>query len=174
MFSSISSSSPRNKRLAVAAIAVGTVAALTTLPGATATANGDNGETITVKQEEVSFRFIDVPPKAKSADAPASPGDMILIVNRVIMENDWVGSLHASCVATRRVGNAANSPYLCDGVWKLRGGTISGITVVRPKYQRFAIAITGGTGKYDGASGTGIERVTGEGTSTVTLHLRGE
>lgn len=174
MFSSISSTSPRNKRLAVAAVAVGTVAALSTLPGTTATANGDNGETITVKQEELSFRFIDVPPKAKSPDAPASPGDMILIVNRVIMDDDWVGSLHASCVATRRVGNAANSPYLCDGVWKLRGGTISGITVIRPKNQRFAIAITGGTGKYDGASGTGIERVTGEGTSTVTMHLRGE
>ena len=54
-----------------------------------------------------------------------------------------------------RWGNWWNhSISICTGVYELAGGTLVGTTIDRPAQSMFHIAVTGGTGRYEGASGS--------------------
>jgi hypothetical protein len=134
----------------------------TTATGSTAT------ETLTFTSRPGTFRFFDVAPKG---ELPTT-GDSLVITNRLFKGGERIGTLHAECVVTRKVANPDNTPMLCQGVYVLDGGTISGTAMLLSNDAVTKIAVTGGTGTYAGASGTATEVTSDNGNKvkvTVTL-----
>ncbi len=128
----------------LASVAVFAVAAQPT----TATA----AQTLTFNSRPGTFRFVDIAPKG---ELPTS-GDSLIITNRLFKGGERIGTLHAECVVTRKVANPENTPMLCQGVYVLEGGTLTG-TAMLTNDLTTNIAVTGGTGTYAGASGTATE-----------------
>src|SRR5262249_45571728 len=65
-----------------------------------------------------------------------------------------IGQLNISCVTTR---GGLNWISICTGVYTLAGGTLVGTTINRGPVQgpnTLHIAVTGGTGRYEGARGS--------------------
>jgi hypothetical protein len=62
---------------------------------------------------------------------------------------------------------------LCTGFYTLPGGTLVGTTLARPSQQpgTLHIAITGGTGRYEGARGSIVSVGSNTGFATDTIHL---
>lgn len=147
--------------LVLASVSVLVVAAHPT----TATGSTASAETLTFTSREGSFRFIDIAPKGERP----TPGDSLVLVNQLWSSGERVGSLHATCVVTRKAKDPDRTPLLCHGMYLLPGGRLSGTAVVGGS-DTTTIAITGGTGKYAGASGTSVEVSEGA-TGTVTITL---
>lgn len=152
------------RTLATSAILLASVSVLvvaaqpTTATGSTAT------ETLTFTSRPGTFRFIDTAPKG---ELPTT-GDSLLITNRLFKGGERIGTLHAECVVTRKVSNPDNTPMLCQGVYVLDGGTLSGTAMLLSNDAVTKIAVTGGTGTYAGASGTATE-VTNEAGNRVKV-----
>jgi hypothetical protein len=160
------------RRAAASVVALSTIPVMlmVTSPGS-ATGTTSESSTLTFRMRTGSFRFIDMPPKAATADAPPSPGDYLVLTNRIFKAGDRVGTLHATCVVTRRAANPDRTPLLCTGAYRLPGGTLTGTTVLTTSATTH-IAITGGTGRFAGASGTSTEHDNQDGTTHVTIRLR--
>jgi len=81
-----------------------------------------------------------------------------------------IGQLNISCVTTR---GGLNWIAICDGVYTLAGGTLVGTTINRPSQgpNTLHIAITGGTGRYEGARGSVLSVGSSTGLATDTIHL---
>ena len=82
-----------------------------------------------------------------------------------------LGQLNIDCFATR---GGVNSIAICTGVYTLPGGTLVGTTISRNPSQSpntLHIAITGGTGRYEGARGSIVSAGSSTGLATDTIHL---
>jgi hypothetical protein len=86
------------------------------------------------------------------------------------MQKKPVGQLNISCVATK---GGVNWSAICTGVYTLAGGTLVGTTINRPSQgpNTLHIAVTGGTGRYEGARGSVLSVGSGTGLATDTIHL---
>lgn len=86
------------------------------------------------------------------------------------MQKKPVGQLNISCVVTK---GGLHYISICTGVYELPGGTLVGTTISRPSpgYGRLHIAVTGGTGRYEGASGSILSVGAGNGFARDTIHL---
>ena len=154
----------RRRYAALATVAVG--APLMVAAAQTTTAAQSN-EVLTFTSQEATFRFFDRAPKGEHPTA----GDSFVFTARLLDDGARVGTLHATCLVTRRTSNADNTPLLCHGTYVLPGGQLSGSALVRNEPET-RIAITGGTGDYAGATGESVE-TTGPGdTNTVTITLQ--
>jgi hypothetical protein len=80
------------------------------------------------------------------------------------------GQLHISCIATT---GGQNWVLLCTGVYALSGGTLVGTTLAVPSQgpNTLHIAITGGTGRYEGARGSVVSAGSKTGFANDTIHL---
>jgi hypothetical protein len=94
--------------------------------------------------------YKDLTPTTKQTHKGALAGDYELFKFNV----------YTGATLKERVGSAVFSCYygfdliaLCDATYELNDGTLAGIGMVDFKTTSFAIAITGGTGTYDGARG---------------------
>ena len=142
--------SSKTRKLAASAVVLTPVAVLvvaTTATGSTA------AETITFNSRPGTFRFVDIAPKGELP----TPGDSLVLTNRLFKGGERIGTLHAECVVTRKAANPDNTPMLCQGVYVLDGGTLSGTAMLLSSSAVTDIAVTGGTGTYAGASGTATE-----------------
>ena len=75
----------------------------------------------------------------------------------------------AWCIATRP-GKIAAATYACSGTFALNDGTITIAALQRGEPTTQLLAVTGGTGAYDGARGTIVSRTLKNGTEdTITL-----
>lgn len=156
------------RRLAASAVVLASVSVLVVAAHPTTATGSTAAETLTFKSKEGTFRFIDVAPKG---ELPTT-GDSLLITNKLFKSGERIGTLHAQCVVTRQVANPDNTPMLCQGVYVLDGGTITGTAMLLSNDAVTKIAVTGGTGAYAGASGTAKEVPSESGNSskvTVTL-----
>jgi hypothetical protein len=86
------------------------------------------------------------------------------------MQKKPIGQLNISCVTTR---GGLNWIQICTGVYTLPGGTLVGTTLDVPSQgpNTLHIAITGGTGRYEGARGSVTGVGSGTGLATDTIHL---
>jgi hypothetical protein len=85
------------------------------------------------------------------------------------MEKKPVGDLNINCVVTK---GGLHSISICTGVYELPGGTLVGTTIGRgPSQSTYRIAVTGGTGRYEGASGSILSVSGSAGYATDTIHL---
>src|SRR5438552_1140351 len=86
------------------------------------------------------------------------------------MQKKPVGQLNVSCVVTR---GGLNPISICTGVYTLAGGTLVGTTLDRSRQGPNAlhIAVTGGTGRYEGARGSILSVGSSTGLANDTIHL---
>jgi hypothetical protein len=87
------------------------------------------------------------------------------------MQKKPVGQLNIDCVTTK---GGLNYISICTGVYTLPGGTLVGTTLSRGPTQgpnTLHIAITGGTGRYEGARGSVLSLGSPTGLANDTIHL---
>jgi hypothetical protein len=118
-----------------------------------------------------TFGFVDNAPKTNRKDPHASIGDILAFSNPIFDESRThrLGISSAQCIATRP-GKIAAATYACSGTFALNDGTITIAALQRGEPTTQLLAVTGGTGAYDGARGTIVSRTLKNGTEdTITL-----
>ena len=150
-------------------VAAAAVAAIFLLPGAgSAQQSGERTFKLVETGKGASFKFVDVPPRAKR-NRP-SPGDGFVFTTPLKDASGASdGTLTAQCTFTPK------NQSVCNGVFRLKNGTITGTTEVNDSLKT-VIAITGGTGAYEGARGsiTSIDRSHADNSpADDTVHLLG-
>lgn len=145
------SSTPRKLVASGAALVAASVLVVAAHP-ITATGSTATAQTITFTSRPSTFHALDVAPRGETP----TPNDVFVVTNKLFKAGERIGTLHAQCVVTRRAANPDRTPLLCQGVYKLQDGTITG-TALLSANPTTTIAVTGGTGAYVGASGTATE-----------------
>jgi hypothetical protein len=159
----------RNRRTA-ALLAAGTLPlAFVVLPDASGTAAA--AASFTMKETPLTFRFVDLPPKSASEQAPPSIGDQIIFTSKLTRDGAPYGRLQALCSVTQKGGQ--NGPLLlCAGVFNTPDGQITVQTGGHFENEKtVVIAITGGTGDFSSAAGTITSVTKKDGTSIDTVDL---
>jgi hypothetical protein len=143
----------KTRRIAASTAVLASVSALVVAAHPiAATSSTATAQTITFTSRPATFRQLDVPPRGETP----TPNDSFVVTNKLFKAGERIGTLHAQCVVTRRAANPERTPLLCQGVYKLQDGTITGSAMLSAG-PRTKIAVTGGTGAYAGASGTAVE-----------------
>jgi hypothetical protein len=118
----------------------------------------------------VSAKLFDTPPVS---DKVVTPGDSYVLVRSLFDKSgrNRVGSLHVSCTIT---SGGRNPWFLCSGTYALAGGHITGNALFRNSDKQVTIAVTGGTGAYEGVLGSGTETLRDRAGNLAdeVLHLR--
>jgi hypothetical protein len=166
--------SPRSlTRTALALASLGLASLLVAVPASAA-----GTTTLTFKEPEKgsTFTYVDVAPTApKKHGFPTaiSPGDQLILTNPLTEGTKTIGKLRAKCTATASAKTTSETAFLqahfiCEGVFTVPGGALyANASIVKTGTEG---AITGGTGKYAGASGTIISKeIKGGSTTTITL-----
>src|SRR4051794_9833071 len=128
--------------------AAAAAAALFLIPGAGSAQQPGGEQTFKLVEpgKGASFKFVDVPPRAKR-NAP-SPGDGFVFTTPLKDPSGAsAGTLTAQCTFTPK------NRSVCNGIFRLKNGLITGTTESSDSLTT-VIAITGGTGAYEGARGT--------------------
>jgi hypothetical protein len=154
---------PRKPVLALALLAG--VAAISSALAATG-GTAPTGTTIKLLEDEA--RAISVPIGHHTGLAAGDEG----FTNRTLrtLEKKPVCQLNISCVTTK---GGLSYIQICTGVYTLPGGTLVGTTLNVPSQgpNTLHIAITGGTGRYEGARGSILSVGSSTGLATDTIHL---
>ncbi|HEY2479293.1 MAG TPA: hypothetical protein VGI17_11265 [Solirubrobacterales bacterium] len=131
--------------------------------------------TLTFKEPEKgsTFAFVDNAPTSKKKHGfPTrfSAGDEVIFTNPLEAEGKIVGKIRVTCTATNDAGSrhVAAAGFVCSGIAKIPGGTL--VFAAELAEGNTEGAITGGSGKYAGASGSFLSKE-GKGASTVTVTL---
>jgi hypothetical protein len=109
----------------------------------------DHGRTFTLHAVEVTDEFVDV------GDAGPSPGDQVVFATAVSRNGRPAGVTGGSCTVTN-LGSDDTFTASCQATARLQEGQITtqALVTFRAGLQpRFTLAVTGGTGRYSGASG---------------------
>jgi allene oxide cyclase len=118
-----------------------------------------------------TFGFVDNAPKTSRKDPHASIGDILAFRNPIFdgSRKHRLGVSSAQCIATR-AGRIASATYTCSGTFAVNDGTIAVAALQRGEPTTQQLAVTGGTGAYNGARGTIVARMLKSGTEdTITL-----
>lgn len=106
--------------------------------------------TFRLVEKSVGFNFIDNPPR-QGVNAPPLSGDQFAITSNLLTKGGaHAGTLEATCTVTR---GGENQRGTCFGVFALKGGQLAGIALLTNSDVTH-IAVTGGTGVYEGVSGS--------------------
>jgi hypothetical protein len=142
------------------------LATVLVLGGATANADGrghghgHGKEPLRLVAVEIQSEFLDL-----GAPGP-SLGDELVFSETLFKHGREVGTSGAVCTVVQAVAPYDVLTYHCVGTLSLRGGqiTLQGLIEVQGEDDPgpFVVAITGGTGKYSGASGTAVVRDVGD------------
>jgi hypothetical protein len=111
--------------------------------------------TITFKQIDRRDHFVDVPPLG-GPDRPPTMGDAFVSRNELIdpSTKHKVGTTHQMCVVTRVMHKPLNAWAVCSVVLDTARGQLTLQTAWSFTASEQALAVTGGTGDYAGATGT--------------------
>lgn len=159
----------RNRFLACA---IGASAVALLVLGAAVAANtpGKKSVTFHLVEKSVGFNYIDNPP-LQGTNAPPLIGDQIAFSSKLLTKSGaQAGWLTATCTFGRG-GKRAEGP--CYGVFSLKGGTLMAMALIKwyggnaPTH----IAIVGGTGAYQGATGSVLSITRNETTNDDTVTL---
>lgn len=139
---------PSRRRPLIAAVA----ATALVVPGvALATGSGghDPGQTFTLNAVEVVDEFVDL------GGTGLTPGDLAVFATTVSRDGRAAGVTGGSCTVTT-VDSSTTFTASCQATARLSGGLITTqalVTFRNGLQPPFTLAITGGTGRYRGASG---------------------
>lgn len=166
----IANATPSRRRVRVM---LGTTAAVTVAVAIVATAHdsargADSAQPVefTLTLENHAQRIIDNPPRGHQPTI----GDFAAF-NKVLLDANGkrVGTVQAHGTITA----AGNNPTeTIEGVMILAGGRLTVQEAFKFNDRVHTIAITGGTGKYDGASGTITSGLTGQGENDLLFRVR--
>ncbi len=155
--------------LATAGAAIGTLAILSASGSAQTP-----GTTLRLFESEKGskFGFVDNPPKIKNRrHAKVSVGDAFAFSSPIFDQSraTRLGTLSVQCTVTTP-GTEAKSESICVGAFRLNDGTIALTAPLKGEPKTVTVAITGGTGAYNGARGTLVSKnVKGGSEDTITL-----
>lgn len=164
-----------NRRLPVTLAAV---AALSATGAAVATqSSGQDPAALPELELQMRFKeartsFVDVPPRMTKRRPSESPGDTAVLRGTLRdAAGARAGTVHGTFTVTG--GRSPRTTELTVGTLKLRDGMITsqGIADNTTGSDEDAFAITGGTGRYEGASGT-MTATTGRSAVRFALRLR--
>lgn len=155
--------------IAIAAVALTTAAIL--VPGSAAQ-SGDAAESLTVqfRHSEAKVSLVDIGPKMTRRRPSESPGDLAVGSARLRNASGAIiGRMHQSFMVTGGRGEATTEQVNATVV--LRDGqiTLQGVADNSKPDSPLVVAITGGTGRYDGARGSAH---VSEGRTAVSFELR--
>lgn len=159
-----------------ALVAAAIVAAVVVATGsATGGGNAARIQTLTLIEAEQSgsFSFVDNDPKSTSGN-PENPdlsgGDIFAFSSELLTKTkQHAGFLHAFCVATVPSSNGfEDARFQCSGTMNLQGGTLALSGLVNTRREVSQIAIVGGTGSYEGVTGS-IRSVSRDNESSVDM-----
>jgi hypothetical protein len=149
-------------RVLVTALVAGAVAAA--LGGVSLARAGSGDRTLTVTEVQTGATFVSI-----SHTQQGAPGDQAIF--RSALKNADGKRIGFSTVICEIVLGAK---LQCNGVYHLPGGTLTGTALVPESETSTApvhIAITGGTGRYDQASGQGVSTPQSETVSRTVIDL---
>ncbi len=133
------------------------------------------GRTIKLIEQDESSAFGDTGARSRSRRNPRfSGGDLHVFTSRVFNElNVRVGRLYAHCIAVRGGRDFTRALFRCDGTFALRDGTIVVSAAFRGNQEDedVPLAVTGGTGAYEGARGSVTVRALPRDRMENTVHL---
>jgi hypothetical protein len=158
----------RKRALALASL-VAVIAVSSALAGDVLAAGGGKaatGTTIKLLEDENGSIFVRI-----GRHTGTAAGDQGLLSRTLrTMQKRPVGQLNISCVVTK---GGLHHISICTGVYELPGGTLIGTTISRPSPGpgTLHIAVTGGTGRYEGARGSILSVGSNSGYATDTIHL---
>jgi hypothetical protein len=153
------------KRTAVGLAAVAALGVAVVVPSV---GQSQTARTITLNAHTKSVNVVDLPPRGKS-----SAGDVVMAVSSLRnTDGSRAGTEYIDCTLTGRARTFESARYLCAGTHKLRDGTITYSGHLRLAAHELTIAVTGGTGAYDGASGSMVSTNTGKDDSREVVTLR--
>jgi hypothetical protein len=139
------------RRLALLSMPVALgIAALALVPGEGGAQQATGERTISLVEKGASqFAVVDNPPRDIRKHGP-SAGDMFVFTRSLYDESaKKVGGVTAKCTVT-----PVRTTTLCEGVFALADGSIFGSGLSKDSSLKTVIAISGGTGAYEGARGT--------------------
>ena len=151
--------------LVIVAVAVASNATATSTTAASA-----KGKSVTIHlvRKDVGFNFVDNPPR-QGFNSPALIGDQFAFTaNLLTTTGARTGTFDATCTVTR---GGVNTRQACFGFYSLEGGQISGMALATNS-NTTDISIFGGTGVYEGVTGSAVEVSHQDSPLTdITLHL---
>jgi hypothetical protein len=169
------SPTPSSTRRLVAAAVTSLVAVILLVLVATgqhAATGAAAATTLRMRFEPGALKFVDAPPRAEDESTPPSMGDYLVLTNKLFRGQKRVGALHATCMFANRASDPARLRLLCTGAYKLPRGTLTGTALLRGGGRLQRIAITGGTGRFAGMTGTATETSGHGGNGRVVIRVR--
>ena len=120
-------------------------------------------------EKDVGSNYIDNPPR-QGFNSPPLIGDEFVFTSELMTKSGArAGHLEATCMISRGGVNASGP---CYGMFALAGGSIAGIALLNQSNTTH-IAIVGGTGVYEGVTGsvTSVSRGDNSPYTDDTVHL---
>jgi hypothetical protein len=144
-----------------ALVAAATVAVVVVATGTAMRGGSSATQTFTLFEsaDVGSFTYLDNEPKSsRSQNSDQGPvvsqGDSFTFTSELLNKSKkHAGWLHATCTATFAGEDFGKARFTCSGLFDLRGGTMIVNGLLDPRKRMSHIAITGGTGAYEGAIG---------------------
>lgn len=159
----------------IAALAVAIVS--TVALASSGAAQQPDGRTLKLIEQDESSAFADTGARSRKQRNPRfSGGDLHVFTSRVFNEaNVRIGRLYAHCVAVRGGRDFTRALFHCSGTFALKDGTIVVNAAFRGNQddEDVPLAVTGGTGAYNGARGTVTVRNLPRGRMENTVRLIG-
>jgi hypothetical protein len=166
---------PRLVRPALAVLVAAAAAALLALGTGSGHAQAPAGErTLQFTSTLGGLRFVDAPPRGRAG--VVSRGDLVAFTNVVSdTAGARAGTLHAVCHVTAPRRSITTAIFQCSGTTLLRDGTLAlGGAVPIGADGPVTLAVTGGTGAYEGVRGSVLSVPRGSGdVADDTVHLLG-
>ena len=137
-------------------VAAATASAIAVTSGS-AQAPGERTLTFVERSNDAATVVADVPPFVKNKNEFAGKGDTILFPSTVLDSTGAtkVGTFIGRCTLLRVTKRFVGSAGICDGIYNFRDGTITGSVYLTFNNKPITFAVTGGTGAYEGARGSG-------------------
>jgi hypothetical protein len=139
-------------------VAAATASAIAVTSG-TAQAPGDRTLTFVEREVSASDVLADVPPLS-TKKRPVSNGDSFLFESTVLDATGAtkVGRFRGQCTFAKVTRKFDGSVALCNAVYLLQDGTITASASLTLGPGPTVFAVTGGTGAYEGARGSGTSK----------------
>ncbi len=124
--------------------------------------------TLHLVRKDVGFNFIDNPPR-QGFNSPPLIGDQFAFTSDLFsISGARTGTFDATCMVTR---GGVNLRQACFGFYSLKGGQLSGMAMATNSNTTH-VAIVGGTGSYEGVTGSAVEISHDNSPVTnITIHL---
>jgi hypothetical protein len=166
------------RRVLLIVVALVAAVLVVVVPSGSAQAPGPKTITLFEPDESGTFRIVDNKPKSpvKNPESPKyrfSPGDQLILTNRVLDKRGGTSQGNIYVHATVLKGKTfANAKLIADAAIVFKDGSqielAGGFSFAEGGNVR--VAVTGGTGTYDGASGSFVSTEGPDGSQdTITL-----